>query len=78
MSFCPRGMTGARGEVVECLLPDTSVIRSPHGVLSNAKMRNMKEEANEAARYEKSRAEHGNMTITKIKMVSDSCKPRDA
>ncbi len=47
------------------------------GVVSHAKMHNMKEDAKEAAKdsgMKKSDAEHGHMTITDVKMVSDSCK----
>ena len=47
------------------------------GVVSNAKMHNLKEDAKEAAKdsgMKKSDAEHGHMTITEVKMVSDSCK----
>jgi hypothetical protein len=39
-------------------------------------MHNMKEDAKGAAKdsgMKKSDAEHGHMTITKVKMVSDSC-----
>src|SRR6266481_2729809 len=47
------------------------------GVVSNAKMHNMKEDAKEAAKdsgMKKSDAEHGHLTVTEVKMVSDSCK----
>lgn len=47
------------------------------GVVSNAKMHNMKEDAKEAAKdsgAKKDDSEHGHMTITDVKMVSDSCK----
>jgi hypothetical protein len=47
------------------------------GVVSNAKMHNMKEDAKEAAKdsgLKKSDSEHGHMTVIKVKMVSDSCK----
>jgi len=47
------------------------------GVVSNAKMHNLKEDAKEAAKdsgMKKSDAEHGHMTIMEVKMVSDSCK----
>src|SRR5712692_4391583 len=47
------------------------------GVVSNAKMHNLKEDAKEAAKdsgMKKSDAEHGHMTITDVKMVSESCK----
>jgi hypothetical protein len=47
------------------------------GVVSNAKMHNMKEDAKDAAKdsgMKKSNEEHGHMNITEVKMVSDSCK----
>jgi hypothetical protein len=47
------------------------------GVVSNATMHNMKEDAKDAAKdsgMKKSDAEHGHMKITDVKMVSDSCK----
>jgi hypothetical protein len=47
------------------------------GVVSNAKMHNMKEDAKETAKdsgMKKSDAEHGHMTVTDVKMVSESCK----
>ena len=47
------------------------------GVVSNAKMHNMKEDAKETAKdsgMKKSDTEHGHMTITDVKMVSESCK----
>ena len=47
------------------------------GVVANATMHNMKEDAKEAAKdsgIKKSDTEHGHMTVTKVKIVSDSCK----
>jgi hypothetical protein len=47
------------------------------GVVSNATMHNMKEDAKDAAKdsgMKKSDAEHGHMKITDVKMVSDSCQ----
>ncbi len=47
------------------------------GVVSHSKMHNMKEDAKDTAKdsgMKKSDAEHGHMTITAVKMVSDSCK----
>jgi hypothetical protein len=47
------------------------------GVVSNAKMHNMKEDAKDAAKdsgMKKSGDEHGHLTVTEVKMVSDSCK----
>jgi hypothetical protein len=42
------------------------------GVVSNAAMHNMKEETKDAV--SKDNAEHGSLTVTAVKMVSDSCK----
>jgi hypothetical protein len=47
------------------------------GVVSNAKMHNMKEDAKDAATdsgMKKSNEEHGHMKVTELKMVSESCK----
>src|SRR6266849_332125 len=47
------------------------------GVVSHAKMHNMKEDVKEADKdsgMKKSDTEHGHMKITDVKMVSDSCK----
>ena len=47
------------------------------GVVSHAKMHNIKEDAKETAKdsgMKKSDAEHGHLTVTEVKMVSDSCK----
>ncbi len=47
------------------------------GVVSNAKMHNMKEDTKDMAKdsgMTKSDSEHGHMKITAIKMVSDSCQ----
>jgi hypothetical protein len=47
------------------------------GVVSNATMHNMKEDAKDTAKdsgMKKSDSEHGHMKITDVKMVSDSCK----
>ena len=47
------------------------------GVVSNAKMHNLKEDAKEAAKdsgMKKSADEHGHMKVTEVKMVSDSCQ----
>jgi hypothetical protein len=46
------------------------------GAISNAKIHNMKEDAKDAAKdsgMKKSDTEHGHMTITDVKMVSESC-----
>lgn len=48
-----------------------------HGVVSNAKMHNMKEDAKSAAAdsgMKKDDTEHGHLKVTSVKMVSGSCK----
>jgi hypothetical protein len=47
------------------------------GVLSNAKLHNLKEDAKDAAKdsgMKKDNSEHGHLTITEVKMLSDSCQ----
>jgi hypothetical protein len=47
------------------------------GVVSNAAMHNMKEDAKEVAKdsgMKKDDSEHGHLKVTGVKMVSDSCK----
>ncbi len=47
------------------------------GAVKNSTMHNMKEDAKDTAtdaHMSKSNNEHGHMTVTKVKMVSDSCK----
>jgi hypothetical protein len=47
------------------------------GVVSNAKMHGMKEDAKEQAKEHgmgKDSTEHGSMTVTNLKMVSSTCK----
>jgi len=47
------------------------------GVVSNATMHNMKEDAKEAAKdsgMKKTDNEHGHLKVTAVQMVSDSCK----
>jgi hypothetical protein len=47
------------------------------GAVSNATAHNMKEDAKDAAKdsgMKNSNAEHGHMTITDLKMISESCK----
>jgi hypothetical protein len=47
------------------------------GVVSNAKMHGMKEDAKAEARehgVDKDSTEHGHMTVTNLTMVSDTCK----
>jgi hypothetical protein len=50
---------------------------SAHGVVSNAKMHNMKEDAKSAAvdsGVKKNDSEHGHLKVTSVKMVAESCK----
>jgi hypothetical protein len=50
---------------------------SATGVVSHAKMHNMKEDAKDMAQdsgMKKDNTEHGHMKVTDVKMVSDSCK----
>jgi hypothetical protein len=47
------------------------------GVVSNATMHNMKEDAKDAAKdsgMKKDNSEHGHLKVTAVKMVSESCK----
>ncbi len=47
------------------------------GVVSNAAMHNLKEDAKDAAKdsgMKKTDDEHGHLKVTAVKMVSDSCK----
>ncbi|HWG39076.1 MAG TPA: hypothetical protein VN658_00905 [Candidatus Acidoferrales bacterium] len=47
------------------------------GVVSNAAMHGMKEDAKDEAKehgMDKKATEHGHLTVTAVKMVSDSCK----
>jgi hypothetical protein len=47
------------------------------GVVSNAKMHGMKEDAKAEAKehgVDKDSTEHGHMTVTNLSMISDSCK----
>jgi hypothetical protein len=47
------------------------------GVVSNATMHNMKEDAKDAAKdsgMKKTDNEHGHLKVTAVKMVNDSCK----
>jgi hypothetical protein len=47
------------------------------GVVSNAAMHNMKEDAKDAAKdsgMKKDDSEHGHLKVTAVKMVSESCK----
>ena len=47
------------------------------GVVKNAKMHNLKEDTKDAAKdsgVKKDASEHGHMTVTSVKMVSESCQ----
>jgi len=76
-------LTTAKGGDWE--LKSDSVDLAPHvghtvsvtGVVSNAAIHGMKEDAKEEAKehgVDKNAKEHGHMTVTAVKMVSDSCK----
>lgn len=76
-------LTGSDGSTWE--LKSSKVALADHvghtvtatGVVSNATMHNMKEDAKEVAKdsgMTKGDAEHGHLTVTEVKMVSDSCK----
>lgn len=76
-------LTGSDGSSWE--IRSSKVALAPHvghtvtatGVVSNATMHNMKEDAKEAAKdsgMKKSDDEHGHLTVTDVKMVSDSCQ----
>lgn len=76
-------LTGAKGSTWEVRSTELSLgdhvghtIKAT-GVVSNAKLHNMKEDAKDMATdagMKKNDSEHGHMTITAMKMVSDSCK----
>jgi hypothetical protein len=68
--------TSARGSKV-ALAEHVGRTVTATGVVSNATAHNMKEDAKDAAKdseMKKSDTEHGHMTITDVKMVSESCK----
>jgi hypothetical protein len=47
------------------------------GVLANAKMHNMKEDAKDAAKdsgMKKNATEHGHLKVTDVRMVGESCQ----
>jgi hypothetical protein len=79
------GKNGGTWELHSSDSSDSRVSLSDHvghtviatGVVSNAKLHNLKEDAKDAAKdsgIKKNNAEHGHLTITSIKMVSESCK----
>ncbi|MEP6644933.1 MAG: hypothetical protein ABJA69_10560 [Acidobacteriaceae bacterium] len=50
---------------------------SATGVVKNAKMHNLKEDAKDAAKdtgAKKDTSEHGHLTVTSVKMVGESCQ----
>jgi hypothetical protein len=76
-------LTGNDGSTWE--VPSSKVALAEHvghtvnatGVVSNATAHNLKEDAKDAAKdsgMKKTNAEHGHLTVTEVKMVSDSCK----
>ena len=79
------GRNGSTWEVHSKDSSDSQVSLSDHvghtvtatGVVSNSKMHNLKEDAKDTATdagVKKDNREHGHLTITSIKMVSESCK----
>src|SRR5258706_7411205 len=79
------GKNGSTWEVHSSENSNSQVSLSDHvghpvtatGVVSNAKLHNLKEDAKETAKdsgVTKDDKEHGHLTITAIKMVSESCK----
>jgi hypothetical protein len=79
------GKNGSTWEVHSSDSSDSRVSLSDHvghtvtatGVVSNAKLHNLKEDAKDAAKdsgVKKNNTEHGHLTITAIKMVRESCK----
>jgi hypothetical protein len=79
------GKNGSTWEVHSSDSNDSRVSLSDHvghtvtatGVVSNAKLHNLKEDAKDAAKdsgVKKNNTEHGHLTITAIKMVRESCK----
>ncbi len=79
------GRNGSTWEVHSKDSSDSQVSLSDHvghtvtatGVVSHSKLHNLKEDAKETAKdtgATKEDKEHGHLTITSIKMVSESCK----
>ena len=79
------GKNGSTWEVHSKDSSDSNVSLADHvghtvtatGVVSHAKLHNLKEDAKETAKdtgATKEDKEHGHLTITSIKMVSESCK----
>ena len=59
------------------LAPHVGHMLTVTGVVSNAEMHGMKEDAKEEAKehgMDKKSQEHGHMTVTDVKMVSEKCK----
>jgi hypothetical protein len=81
------GRNGSTWEVHSTASTDNRASLSDHvghtvtatGVVSNAKLHNLKEDAKDTAKdagIKKHNAEHGHLTITSIMMVSESCSSR--
>jgi hypothetical protein len=79
------GRNGSTWEVHSRDSSDSQVSFSDHvghtvtatGVVSNSKLHNLKEDAKETAKdtgVTKQDKEHGHLTVTSIKMVSESCR----
>jgi hypothetical protein len=79
------GRNGSTWEVHSRDSSDSQVSLSDHvghtvtatGVVSNSKLHNLKEDAKETAKdtgVTKQDKEHGHLTVTSIKMVSESCR----
>lgn len=78
-------LTGKDGSTWEIRSSKSGVALAPHlghtvkatGVVSHAKLHNMKEDTKETAAdagVKKEKAEHGHLQVTAVKMVSDSCQ----
>lgn len=78
--FLLKGTDGSTWEVKSsgpALAPHVGHTVEATGVISHAKMHNMKEDAKEAAKdsgMTKTDSEHGHLKVTDVKMVSDSCQ----
>jgi hypothetical protein len=78
-------LTGRDGSTWEIRTSKSGVALAPHvghtikatGVVSHAKLHNMKEDTKETASdagVKKEKPEHGHLQVTAVKMVSDSCQ----
>ncbi len=73
--FVLKGIDGSTWEVQSdkvVLVTHVGHTITATGVVSDATLHNMKEDAKHAV--SKNSPEHGNLTVTEVKMVSDSCK----